>query len=282
LWWILNGLNAHNMELSLSTGNEELRVRLDRQLKERGLSHAYILSGKAGAEKQALAEFLCKAYVCSGTGTPPCGSCSGCRKIAEGIHPDLIVVGSEGETVNVAAARAIKANAYIRPNEAPRKVFLFPAAQELTPQVQDVLLKLLEESPPYAAFLLLTENERALLPTIRSRCELLRLVSPQEQTWGEASADARKLAHLLYSGEELQLLEWALTLEKRDREESAALFDGTVSVLAEKLIGAKEGQEKRRLLTLITHLKTLRQACDYNVGIGHLAGWLTAGSQAKI
>ncbi len=273
-------MNAHNMEISLSRGNEELKARLARQIMERGLSHAYILSGPDGLEKRALAEFLCKAYVCTGEGTHPCGNCSGCRKIAEGIHPDLILVGAEGETVNVAAARAMKTAAYIRPNEAPRKVFLFPAAQELTNQVQDVLLKLLEESPPYAAFLLLTENERALLPTVRSRCELLRLVSLPEQS-EEDSAEARNLARLLYSGRELQLLEWALTLEKRDREELASLFDGTVSVLTEELMKDNDCREKRRLLMLITHLKDLRQACDYNIGTGHLAGWLAAGIQEK-
>jgi DNA polymerase-3 subunit delta' len=270
------------MELSLSNGNEELKARLDRQLKGRGLSHAYILTGPEGAERQAIAEFLCKAYVCTSIESPPCGTCSGCRKIVEGIHPDLIVVGAEGETINVAAARTIKTTAYIRPNEAPRKVFLFPDAQELTSQVQDVLLKLLEESPPYAAFLLLTENERALLPTIRSRCELLRLVSPPEQTGEDGSDDARNLARLLCSGEELQLMEWALALEKWDKDELAALFDGAVFVLANKLIKENGGQEKRRLLMLITHLKALRLACDYNVGTGHLAGWLAAGAQAKI
>ncbi|MPM01697.1 hypothetical protein SDC9_47937 [bioreactor metagenome] len=270
------------MEICLSRGNEELKGRLTRQLKERGLSHAYILSGPEGEEKRALAEFLCKAYVCTGEGTPPCGNCSGCRKIAEGIHPDLIIVGAEGETVNVAAARTMKTTAYIRPNEAPRKVYLFPSAQELTGQVQDVLLKLLEESPPYAAFLLLTENEQALLPTIRSRCELLRLVSPPERTEAEDSADARNLARLLCSGQELQLLVWTLTLEKRDREALASLLDGTVSVLADKLMKENGYPEKRRLLMLVTHLKALRQACDYNIGTGHLAGWLAAGIQEKI
>lgn len=281
MWWISSTLNVRNMELSLSRGNEELQSRLNRQIKERGLSHAYILSGPAGTEKQALTEFLCKAFVCTGEAVP-CGKCAGCRKVSEGIHPDLIVVGDKGETVNVAAARAMKADAYVRPNEAPRKVFLFLEAQELTPRVQDVLLKLLEESPPYAAFLIITVNERALLPTIRSRCELLRLVALPDQPEEEDSADTLNLARLLCSGEELQLLEWVLTLEKWDRKDLAALLDKTAVILADMLTGANGGREKRRLLALIAHLKALRQACDYNVGTSHLTGWLAAGAQAKI
>ena len=74
-----------------------------------------------------------------------------------------------------AQIRALRADAYIRPNEAGRKVYLLERAHTMNPSAQNAMLKLLEEGPPYAAFLLLTENAAALLPTVRSRCETLTL-----------------------------------------------------------------------------------------------------------
>ena len=72
------------------------------------------------------------------------------------------------------------------PNEAPRKVYILENAQELNESAQNALLKLLEEGPAYACFLFLTDNAGAILPTVRSRCELLSLspVSPAEaESW---------------------------------------------------------------------------------------------------
>ena len=146
----------------------------------RGLSHAYILAGPALCGKKALAALLARAMVCSGGDEPPCGRCSDCRKAAGGVHPDIIRLGGEGKGVPVSQIRELKADAYVRPNEAPRKVYILENAQELNESAQNALLKLLEEGPAYACFLFLTDNAGAILPTVRSRCELLSLspVSP--------------------------------------------------------------------------------------------------------
>ena len=73
----------------------------------------------------------------------------------------------------MAQVRALRADAYIRPNEAERKVYILENAQTMNASAQNAMLKLLEEGPAYAAFLLLTDNAAALLPTVRSRCEHL-------------------------------------------------------------------------------------------------------------
>ncbi|MBM6871326.1 DNA polymerase III subunit delta' [Pseudoflavonifractor phocaeensis] len=177
------------MNLQALAGNAPLKRQLDLQTARRGLSHAYILSGPAGVGKHTLAGLLAAALVCSGGGETPCGHCPGCRKARERIHPDIQWVRGEGvKGISVAQIRALRADAYIRPNEAPRKVYIVEDGQNMNPSAQNALLKLLEDGPSYAAFLLLTDNAGALLPTVRSRCEVLSL-SPV--TMEEAAAFLR-------------------------------------------------------------------------------------------
>lgn len=163
------------MELSRLVGNTPLKRQLSLETARRGLSHAYIISGPAGSGKRTLAGLLAAALVCTGGGEVPCFSCSGCKKTMGGIHPDVIRAGGEGDELNVARIRAIRNDAYIKPNEAPRKVYILEGAQNMNDPSQNALLKLLEDGPAYAAFLLLTDNAAALLPTVRSRCEILAL-----------------------------------------------------------------------------------------------------------
>lgn len=172
------------MDLRALAGNAPLKRQLELETQRRGLGHAYILAGPPGSGKHTLARLLSAALVCSAREGEdlPCGRCSGCRKVFGGIHPDVVRVWDGERDINVAQIRALRADAYIRPNEASRKVYLLEEAQNLNDSAQNALLKLLEEGPPYAAFLFLTENAAALLPTVRSRCEVLTLspVTPEE------------------------------------------------------------------------------------------------------
>lgn len=294
-------------------GNAQVKRRLQTG---RGLSHAYILAGPAGCGKRTLAAILASALVCSGPGEPPCGSCPDCRKTAAGIHPDVIRTGADGKDVNVAQVRGLRSDAYIRPNEAARKVYVLENAQNMNGSAQNALLKLLEDGPPYAAFLLLTDNAGSLLTTVRSRCELLNLspVSPNEaEVWltgrfpdlprdqvldaarrcegvlgravscleggGEEAEQTRreaaKLVGLLQSGPEAAALEYCVTLEKWDRDALGALLDEAVQQLREDMGG---GADPRRALRLIDALRELKAALQYNVGAGHVAGWLCASA----
>ena len=263
------------MRLDALAGNEALKRQLSAQGAGRGLSHAYLISGSAGSGKRTLARLLAAAFVCSGTGEIPCGVCPGCKKVLGGIHPDVITIGDDGKDITVAQSRQIRADAYVRPNEAPRKVYIIQNAQTMNASAQNALLKLLEEGPTYAAFLLLAENPAALLPTIRSRCEGLALspVPPAEaEAWlarrfpgkdpgeicaaaaecggllgravdrlegtaqdGAAAEAARTLISLLAKGDELALAAYCVSLEKWDREALTALLDHAVALLRDAL-----------------------------------------------
>lgn len=296
-------------------GNVQVKRRLS---SGRGLSHAYLLAGPAGCGKRTLAGLLSQALVCSGAGEVPCGACDHCRKAVAGVHPDILRVGSDGKDITVSQVREVRSDAYIRPNEAGRKVYILENAQTMNGSAQNALLKLLEEGPAYAAFLLLSDNAGAMLPTVRSRCELLTLspVTPAEaEAWllrrfpdlpreqildaarrcegvlgravawleggGQEAEEVRsagaELARLLLSGPEGALLEYCVGLEKWERDALGELLDETVQQLRE---GLASGWDPRRVMALVDHLRKLRAALPYNVGAGHLAGWLCAGAAA--
>ena len=174
------------MNQAESSINKEVLNRLSQLLQGGRFPHALILEGGAGQEKTEAALFLARAAVC--TGEPkPCGRCPGCRKALASSHPDIYVAGggTAARSFHVEAIRFIRSDAYIKPNEAPRKVYVLLEAQTMSEQAQNVLLKILEEPPENVLFLLTVPSASALLATVRSRSQLLALEAPQQ-----AHADA--------------------------------------------------------------------------------------------
>lgn len=161
-------------------GNERLRENLSRSIRRGHISHFYLISGPEGSGKRTLARLLAAAIVCKEE-ERPCGLCPACRKVLSGSHPDFITVDDpEKKTVPVELIRQARADMYVRPNEAEKKIYLFPRAQDMGVPGQNALLKILEEPPAYGVFLLLADNPDKLLPTIRSRCTELSLTALPE------------------------------------------------------------------------------------------------------
>jgi DNA polymerase-3 subunit delta' len=162
-------------------GNHSLRTRLSSALSGGGLSHCYILVGPEGSGKKTLSRILAAAMECTGNGERPCGVCPSCHKIFGGGHPDVITVDSDKATVPIKVIREMQADAYIRPNEGKKKIYLIPRAQDMQAPAQNALLKLLEEPPEYCAFLLMTDNAEKLLTTVRSRAVEMTLFPLSDQ-----------------------------------------------------------------------------------------------------
>lgn len=237
---------------------------LRRRMSARRLSHAYLITGE---RREELARELAAAWVCTGE-EPPCGACSGCRKAGLDIHPDIITLDAPGEGLKAEDVRALRSDAYIRPNEAPCKVYILRHGELLNPTGQNILLKLVEEGPGYARFLFLTPNPELLLPTIRSRCELLRAGGDAELALGEEGAVLA--GYFLEGTPPLEALPFLIGLEKKSREEIALLLEETHARLAEA------SRQRPELLSVLDKLEPIRAACQFNISPGHLAGWIAS------
>jgi len=143
------------------------------------MRHAYLFAGPPGLGRRTLALRFAQALNCetpAGAGIP-CGECRNCRQIASMQHPDLMVIraDAEGGTMKVDQIREARRTLTLKPYAANYRVALFLRFQEANDSAANALLKTLEEAPSYAVLILTADNPEQLLPTIVSRCEVLRL-----------------------------------------------------------------------------------------------------------
>lgn len=137
--------------------------------------HAYIFEGDRGLGILDTARLFAASLACTGESSP-CGACMSCIGAKSGNNPDIITVEPEPKrkTIGVDGIRNIVTDAYVKPFLAKRKVYIIPDCSIVTEQAQNAFLKLLEEPPEYAVFILIADNSDLLLETIRSRCVKVR------------------------------------------------------------------------------------------------------------
>ena len=138
--------------------------------------HAYLLCGPRGTGKKSVAQLCVMAAVCRGEGKRPCGQCGPCRRVLSGTHPDLhTIVPEKGKkTIGVDVMRDAIGEVGVKSFEGTTKALIIPQAELMTPAAQNCLLKTLEEPPQDTVFFLITDQPGTLLPTIVSRCRVLR------------------------------------------------------------------------------------------------------------
>ena len=158
-------------------GHKDIINYIRNAVREDKVSHAYILNGERGAGKKMLANLFAATLLCEKGGPDPCNECHSCRQAESGDHPDIIKVTHEKpNSISVDDIREqVNNTIMIKPYQGPYKVYIIPQADMMTPQAQNALLKTIEEPPEYAVIMLLTENADTLLPTINSRCVMLKL-----------------------------------------------------------------------------------------------------------
>ena len=289
-------------------GNEALVSRLEKAARAASLSHFYIISGPEGSGRRTLAAQLAAAMECTESEVP-CLKCAQCRKVLGNIHPDVTVITSDKQTIGVDPIRRMRTDAYIRPNEGKRRIFIIPQAETLTVQAQNVMLKLLEEPPGTASFMLLTDNPGALLQTVRSRAVELtmnRLTGQQVLTWlVEKFPDRQEEARLAAAscggliGKALELMEnsgentaaadkareTVKHIKKRDKLAVAAVFtsferaskgdfEALLTALLEQFAAEAPGDSR-----FIQLASVVGRAIEYfraNVSTAHICGYLSA------
>lgn len=162
-------------------GNRGVKAQLRGLIDGGRLPHALLLEGPRGSGRRTLARLVAAAAVCGAAQGRPCGVCPACHKALSGIHPDIEMLGEEeGRSFKIEAVRDLRDRAYVRPNEAPRRVMILAGADAMTVPAQNAILKILEEPPATLLFILTCENRALLLPTVRSRTLTLTLHGVEE------------------------------------------------------------------------------------------------------
>lgn len=193
-------------------GHSAVKQSLRRAVEQRNVNHAYLFTGPSGVGKFMTARAFAASLLCGERG---CGACNVCRRVLEEKHPDVTVVRPAGKNIPVDAIRAMRMDAFRKPVEGARRVYIVKDADRMWEEGASTMLKVLEEPPGDVVFVLVTASPAAMLPTIQSRCQEVRFSNvPVEELkaylveQGRASPDRADLVARLSGGVLGRALDW--------------------------------------------------------------------------
>lgn len=270
------------------------------------LGHAWVISGTQGIGKFELGQYLAASLLCEHADSDgfACGNCQACKWVESGAHPDLKYVypaaleselfpehetnkEEKSQEIRIEQLRALDEWFYASTHRAGFRVIIIYPAHQINGITANALLKILEEPMPQTVFLLITSQLPLLLPTIRSRCQLLRLPSPSQaeaidwltskgcqspEQWLAAYDGAPLAALKATEAWEKPVPDWleqlTIALEQRQRAALYALlptleplpFNQVLAVLQRLLLDVHYCQfelQARHYATLMPHLSTL-------------------------
>jgi DNA polymerase III delta prime subunit len=241
------------------------------------LFHAYIIAGSDEEGRMAAARHLAKIAVCENRDNAPCGHCHHCMKADRNIHPDITLIEKEKDAkeLTVDTVRDVRAAAVVLPNEAEKGVYIINDADTMNIPAQNAMLKILEEPPEYAVFILLASNPDRMLATVRSRCETI-LLPPKDEF--QPSSEAEDVLRSYVRGDNVELLKDIMALEKLQKNELLnaliAIRRGIVSLLRDGKIDPDKGEN------IISAANNGEKYMTVNVSNGYIVGLLLAAFTA--
>lgn len=161
------------MSMAELTGQPKAQRILQYAITSGKVSHAYLFSGPQGSGRMAMARAFAQALFCTSGGIDACGQCLECRKFEHGNQMDLHLVEPDGSSIKIDQIRELQKELSYRNAGTQRKIYIMQRAETMTLQAANSLLKYLEEPQSSVVAILLTENGQAMLPTIRSRTQLV-------------------------------------------------------------------------------------------------------------
>jgi len=246
------------------------------------LAQAYIVSSPSEETRQKAAEALAGAMVCSaGDGARPCGLCRDCLKAARGIHPDIAIItrqtdekGAQKREISIGQIRDMIADAYVVPNDADTKAYILLDGDWIGPAAQNAMLKVLEEPPAQAGFILCAESPEGLLDTIRSRCIQLDLGGEEDLADPAAAQAAERYLTLVQADDRAGVAALCWELSELDNARARAFLDQVRRLAADRL--CRTDGDRERLSALIRLMDRAEDCLRVNVGIRHVFGLISA------
>ena len=164
---------------------------LTNSIKKNRISHAYLIQGLRGTGKESIAILLAQTLFCEErTGVEPCHTCSACKRVLSKNHPDVHWIEKDGQSIKNDQIDLLRKEFAYSGVESERKIYIIKDAQTLTNQAANRILKFLEEPIIETTALLLTENAQTMIPTIRSRCQVIDLKPLNTKLFQEKLLDA--------------------------------------------------------------------------------------------
>lgn len=184
-------------------GQEYAKKVLKNSLESGRLHHAYLFCGPSGVGKGLAAKIYVQALNCHEFQGDGCTRCHDCRLIEDGTHPDVMQLLPAGQEFSIDQVRRIKRELSYKPVMGRRKVCILLEVERLTKEAANALLISLEEPPPEVTFIMSTTNPYSLLPTLLSRCQVIRFgpiprveVQRALVSWGISKEEASSIAVL--------------------------------------------------------------------------------------
>ncbi|MBP5255815.1 MAG: hypothetical protein J6Z80_02045 [Clostridia bacterium] len=245
---------------NLLLGNERLREYILSLSEKRRFPGSMIIAGPEGSGRHTAGRIIAMSLCCTDKSDRPCFRCLFCRKILEGISPDVIFVGPKKgvRSIGVDDVRQLRTDAFVAPTECDAKVYILENAERMTASAQNAMLKIFEEPPEGVYFILLCDSASSLLPTIRSR-------APELNT--EVFGDEALTAHLRTVSPGFS------EIEKNDPAAAAAIVrqsGGTIG-RALGLISGK-GAERNENISLVVRALSEKKPADLLVSLKAACG----------
>ncbi len=250
-------------------GHSKPITLLQRAIRNEKVVNSYLFLGNEGIGKKFVALQFAKALNCLGgeaEGGEACDHCTSCRKIDHALHPDVLLIEPEGQHIKVDQVRQMQKELVYRPYEGNRRVCILTAVDRMAPHIPNTLLKTLEEPPLHTVIVLLANNSRFVLPTILSRCQLVRfnpLPVPLVTKWltegkGVNEAESHLLASLS-EGSPGKALEIQEEIRQIPREALLKDWAGLKSLSFERIGSWVESlpSQRNNLLLMLEVTKTL-------------------------
>lgn len=145
-------------------------------IKKDRLAHAYLIQGLRGTGKTEIATLLTQTIFCpEKKDLEPCGTCHVCKRVSSRNHPDVHWIEKDGQSIKNEQIDYLRKEFSYSSLESTRKIYIIEDAQAMTNQAANRLLKFLEEPLIETMAILLTDNIQGMIPTIRSRCQIIDL-----------------------------------------------------------------------------------------------------------
>lgn len=283
--------------------NDELRLKLSSAIDSGTLSHAVLLTGGTQKERKELALLLAQALFCENP-DKPCLKCINCKKIKSGIHPDITEISGEAgkqRSIKIDTIRDIRQKAYIMPNEAPFQIFIILEASGMGEEAQNALLKILEEPPATARFILASRSRDDFRQTILSRVTAFAISEDSGQAAGEkenpkASAAAKEILKALATKNEYSVIVSTGALEK-DKKAFKSALEKMILMLRNAVVSRYKDIENddegielrlaktftdREMIAMLNELKILLADADKNANDNLLLTRLSIGLMSCI